>query len=140
MSDAKHILIVDDEPNVRLVFRTALESSGYTTTTAEDGEAALESGWSGPPSTWSCWTSTCPAWAAWRSWRDVREAGNEVPVDHRHRASGSVRDGRRGDERRHRLPGQAACSPDLRRVVAEVLERRHPAEVEPARPHRCRGP
>ena len=29
MSDAKHILIVDDEPNVRLVFRTALESAGY---------------------------------------------------------------------------------------------------------------
>ena len=29
MSNAKRILIVDDEPNVRLVFRTALESSGY---------------------------------------------------------------------------------------------------------------
>ena len=29
MSRAKRILIVDDEPNVRLVFRTALESSGY---------------------------------------------------------------------------------------------------------------
>ena len=36
-----HILIVDDEPNVRLVFRTTLESSGYKTSSAEDGETAL---------------------------------------------------------------------------------------------------
>ena len=35
------ILIVDDEPNVRLVFRTALESAGYRVAAAEDGEAAL---------------------------------------------------------------------------------------------------
>jgi Flp pilus assembly protein TadD len=33
-----HILIVDDEPNVRLVFRTALESVGYGVSTAKDGE------------------------------------------------------------------------------------------------------
>jgi DNA-binding response OmpR family regulator len=37
----RHILIVDDEPNVRLVFRTALEASGYSVTTAADGEQAL---------------------------------------------------------------------------------------------------
>ena len=37
----KHILIVDDEPNVRLVFRTALESTGAGLAAAEDGEAAL---------------------------------------------------------------------------------------------------
>jgi DNA-binding response OmpR family regulator len=37
----KHILIVDDEPNVRLVFRTALESTGAELAAAEDGEAAL---------------------------------------------------------------------------------------------------
>ncbi len=36
------ILIVDDEPNVRLVFRTALEASGYSITTAADGDEALE--------------------------------------------------------------------------------------------------
>ncbi len=41
MSDAKRILIVDDEPNVRLVFRTALESTGREIAAAEDGEAAL---------------------------------------------------------------------------------------------------
>ena len=31
MNDSQDILIVDDEPNVRLVFRTALESAGYRT-------------------------------------------------------------------------------------------------------------
>jgi CheY-like chemotaxis protein len=41
MTHDSHILIVDDEPNVRLVFRTALESVGYSTTMAEDGEQAL---------------------------------------------------------------------------------------------------
>lgn len=38
MSDTKHILIVEDEPIVRLVFRTALESIDYMLSTAEDGE------------------------------------------------------------------------------------------------------
>jgi DNA-binding NtrC family response regulator len=36
------VLIVDDEPNVRLVFRTALESAGYSVTEAEDGEKAID--------------------------------------------------------------------------------------------------
>ncbi len=42
MNRNARILIVDDEPNVRLVFRTALESSGYSITTAADGEQALK--------------------------------------------------------------------------------------------------
>jgi DNA-binding response OmpR family regulator len=42
MSRDARILIVDDEPNVRLVFRTALESSGYSIITAADGEQALQ--------------------------------------------------------------------------------------------------
>src|SRR5437660_1681677 len=41
MSTSKQILIVDDEPNVRLVFRTALEAAGYRPSTAKDGEEAL---------------------------------------------------------------------------------------------------
>jgi DNA-binding response OmpR family regulator len=41
MSAPARILIVDDEPNVRLVFRTTLESAGYTLDEAADGEAAL---------------------------------------------------------------------------------------------------
>lgn len=38
----KCILIVDDEPNVRLMLRTALESSGYRVAEAVDGLAAIE--------------------------------------------------------------------------------------------------
>ena len=35
------ILVVDDEPNIRLVFRTALESGGYVVDEARDGQEAL---------------------------------------------------------------------------------------------------
>jgi DNA-binding NtrC family response regulator len=43
MVDAARVLVVDDEPNVRLVFRTALESAGYEVFEAGDGHDALES-------------------------------------------------------------------------------------------------
>jgi DNA-binding NtrC family response regulator len=42
MAETPRILIVDDEPNVRLVFRTALESAGYAVSEARDGQEALE--------------------------------------------------------------------------------------------------
>jgi DNA-binding NtrC family response regulator len=42
MNDAARVLIVDDEPSVRLVFRTTLESSGYEVAEASDGKLALE--------------------------------------------------------------------------------------------------
>ena len=42
MGSKKRILIVDDEPNVRLMLETALESVGYEVTEAGDGQAALE--------------------------------------------------------------------------------------------------
>ena len=41
MEPKKRILIVDDEPNVRLVLSTALQSVGYEVVEAEDGERAL---------------------------------------------------------------------------------------------------
>jgi DNA-binding NtrC family response regulator len=41
MAETTRILIVDDEPNVRLVFRTALESAGFAVTEARDGQEAL---------------------------------------------------------------------------------------------------
>jgi DNA-binding NtrC family response regulator len=41
MAETSRILIVDDEPNVRLVFRTALESAGFAVTEARDGQEAL---------------------------------------------------------------------------------------------------
>src|SRR5271166_5153099 len=41
MSLQKRILIVDDEPNVRMVFRTALEASGHEVAEAADGAVAI---------------------------------------------------------------------------------------------------
>src|SRR5262245_62538094 len=41
MKRSRRLLIAEDEPNVRLVFRTALESDDYRVTAAPDGEAAL---------------------------------------------------------------------------------------------------
>jgi DNA-binding response OmpR family regulator len=41
MNRPASILIVEDEPNFRLGFRTALESGPYTIATADDGEEAL---------------------------------------------------------------------------------------------------
>ena len=37
-----HILVVDDDKNTRMYFRAVLESSGYTVSVAENGEAALD--------------------------------------------------------------------------------------------------
>ena len=42
MSEPATILIVDDEPNVRLVFRVALESAGHRCREAVDGASARE--------------------------------------------------------------------------------------------------
>jgi DNA-binding response OmpR family regulator len=41
MHTPKCVLIVDDEPNVRLVLRTTLQSTGYRVLEAPDGLAAL---------------------------------------------------------------------------------------------------
>ena len=67
MDPKKRILIVDDEPNVRLMLSTALASVGYEVIEAEDGEArssaAEQPGHES--STWSCSTCRCPGWTAW---------------------------------------------------------------------------
>ena len=42
MSDTKHVLVVDDEPDVLLLCRVNLEFEGYEVSTAPDGEAGLE--------------------------------------------------------------------------------------------------
>src|SRR5438876_3075435 len=42
MSEHKHILVVDDEPQITRVLRTSLSSHGYDIRVANDGETALE--------------------------------------------------------------------------------------------------
>ena len=39
---SKTILVVDDEPDVRMFFETALKDAGFTVVTAGDGEEAVE--------------------------------------------------------------------------------------------------
>jgi CheY-like chemotaxis protein len=46
---AKTILVVEDEPDVRLYLQTALEDAGFTVRTAEDGVVALETIRAQPP-------------------------------------------------------------------------------------------
>jgi CheY-like chemotaxis protein len=43
MTDQKHILIVDDEPDVVFVLKMALEKNGYRTSGATNGMEGLES-------------------------------------------------------------------------------------------------
>ncbi len=45
----KTILVVDDEPDVRLFLQTALEDAGFNVVTAQDGEEALEMVRKDPP-------------------------------------------------------------------------------------------
>src|SRR3954470_9520448 len=73
------ILIVDDEPNVRLVFHTTLEASGYTVTEAEDGEKALV--WSGnTPFDLVLLDLKMPNIDGMEVLESLRETGNDVPV------------------------------------------------------------
>jgi DNA-binding response OmpR family regulator len=133
MSIDKHILIVDDEPNVRLVFRTALQSSDYTLSTADNGESALR---------WVAETRfdlvlldlQMPGLGGMEVLRRIRAAGNDVPVVIV-TAHGSVPDAveamKLGAIDFLRKP----LSPDeLRKVVAEVLAR-HAPEPQPAERH-----
>ncbi|HWE39672.1 MAG TPA: response regulator, partial [Isosphaeraceae bacterium] len=76
---AGRVLIVDDEPNVRLVFRTALESAGYAVAEVDDGPEAL------------AWLAKAradvvlldiqmPLMGGMDVLRGLRDAGNDVPV------------------------------------------------------------
>ena len=44
MADKKRILVVDDEPQITRVLRTALTGSGYEVRTADDGHSGLRVG------------------------------------------------------------------------------------------------
>jgi DNA-binding response OmpR family regulator len=139
MSDhRKHILIVDDEPNVRLVFRTTLETAGYATSAADDGETALR------------WLSTVSADLILLDLRMPGIGGMGVLESLRHSgvttpvvivtAHGSVPDAVAAMKLGAIDFLSKPLTPDtLRRVVADVLDREAPpvrspgpaADVEP---------
>lgn len=79
MSTTRQIMIVEDEPNVRLVFRAALASKDYLLSTAEDGESALR--WlMQEPADLILLDLQMPGLGGMETLRKLREAGIETPV------------------------------------------------------------
>jgi DNA-binding response OmpR family regulator len=79
MDAPKRILIVDDEPNVRLVFRTALEATGYLVTEAADGDAALAQ-LRKLPTDLILLDLKMPVMDGMETLQRLRDTGNETPV------------------------------------------------------------
>lgn len=79
MNTSASILIVDDEPNVLLVFRTALESEDYTIDTASTGEEALAR-LSGSPFQLVLLDLNMPGLDGMETLRRLRAGGSNVPV------------------------------------------------------------
>ncbi len=81
MDQKKRILIVDDEPNVRLVLGTALGSVGYEVVSAEDGQKALEQLSSGRASfDLALLDLQMPRMDGMELLSRLRDAGSAVPV------------------------------------------------------------
>jgi DNA-binding NtrC family response regulator len=78
-SDMVRILIIDDEPNVRLVFRTSLETAGYTVDEAADGATALARLRKSPVDL-VLLDLRMPGSGGMETLRRLRAAGVEVPV------------------------------------------------------------
>ncbi len=79
MSTKASILIVDDEPNVQLVFRTALESEEYRIATARTGEEAIALLSQGPYQL-VLLDLNMPGVGGMETLRRLRESGSNVPV------------------------------------------------------------
>lgn len=73
------ILIVDDEPNVRLSYRRALETEGYTTVEAQSGDTALEL-LAGQPFALVLLDLQMPAMNGLELLATMRERGFQTPV------------------------------------------------------------
>jgi DNA-binding response OmpR family regulator len=137
MRRSYRILIVEDEPNVRLVFRTALESDEYLLSTAEDGAMALRY-LKQDPADLVLLDLQMPEMGGLEVLRRLREAGNAVPV-----VIVSAHDGAPNVVQAMRLGAidfvSKPVTPEaLRKVVAEVLSR-NAAAPEPPRPAPARA-
>jgi DNA-binding response OmpR family regulator len=132
MNRSRHILIVEDEPNVRLVFRAALASADYAVSTAADGETALR--WlKRAPTDLILLDLQMPGLGGMETLRRLRESGDDTPVvvvsahDSVPNVVQSVRLGAVDF-----LP-KPTTPEALRRVVGDVLARNDPAPG-PSRP------
>lgn len=131
MSDPGRILIVDDEPNVRLVFSSTLESAGYEVSTAEDGKEALM--WiQARPFDLVLLDLRMPDLDGMKVLECLRETGNDVPAVIV-TAHGSVPDAVEAMKLGAIDFLAKPLSPvALRRLVAEVLARHAAPSTQPA--------
>jgi len=139
MESKKRVLIVDDEPNVRLMLQTALESVGYEVIEAGDGQAALEQlrgSRSSPACDLILLDLLMPKMDGMELLRQLRAQGNIVPVVIL-TAHGSIPEAVEAMKLGAIDFLAKPLTPDaLRRVVAEVIERHaappEEAQVQPA--------
>ena len=131
MSEAARILIVDDEPNVRLVFRTALLANNHTLSSAEDGDSALRL-LAEERFDLVLLDLQMPGLSGLDLLRKLRELKNDVPavfITAHGRIPDAVEAMKLGAIDFLAKP----ITPDaLRKVVAEVLMRNRPVPVRPA--------
>jgi DNA-binding response OmpR family regulator len=125
---AGRVLVVDDEPNVRLVFRTALESVGHQVSEAAHGREALAALKAATPDV-VLLDLQMPDLGGMGVLSRLREEGNDVPVVIV-TAHGSIPDAVAAMKLGAIDFLSKPLSPDaLRRVVAEVIAR-HVEEPE----------
>jgi DNA-binding NtrC family response regulator len=132
MGPTKRVLIVDDEPNVRLMLETTLSSVGYDVTEAGDGQAALDrlSG-KGPDYDLVLLDLLMPRMDGMELLRQLRALGNVIPVVIL-TAHGSIPEAVEAMKLGAIDFLTKPTTPDaLRRVVAEVIER-HAVPTAPA--------
>ncbi len=79
MNAAASVLIVDDEPNIRLMFETALHSAGYDTYEASDGASALDRIHELSPDV-ILLDLKMPGMDGMETLRQIRERGNDTAV------------------------------------------------------------
>lgn len=127
------VLIVDDEPNVRFVFRTALESSGFTVDEAVDGLEAMDR-LRGSATDVVLLDLQMPGMGGMDVLGRIRDEGIEVPVVII-TAHGSIPDAVAAIKLGAIDFLTKPLTPDaLRAVVTEVIARHAPAETRPE-PH-----
>jgi DNA-binding response OmpR family regulator len=79
MNAAASVLIVDDEPTIRLMFRTALQSAGYDAVEAGDGPSALARLQESPPDV-VLLDLKMPGMDGMETLRQMRERGDDTAV------------------------------------------------------------
>ncbi|HVS64571.1 MAG TPA: response regulator transcription factor [Thermoanaerobaculia bacterium] len=76
----RRVLVVEDEPSLRLTLVDRLESEGYDTTIAADGDAALEAAAAAGAFDLVLLDVTLPGRDGFEVCRELRSRGNPVPI------------------------------------------------------------